>query len=268
MKKLFISIMIALIVYPVYAEKKEYQSPMSLYNDNYFITGDKDDEQVKFQFSAKYNLLYPFNTGIYFGYTQRSWWKIYDKSSPFVETNYMPEIFLRFESGDNIVNDVKIPLVDYVQISPIFHKSNGQQGDDSRSINTYYGQIQVSYGEQFNIGTNVKIFGYYNKSSKNKDIEKYIGYYEADIFFKIRSKDVLFFDKEELHFKFGGFGTSDYNTYKEDKKVYGWYCVEAQFRFITSRIQPKFFVQYYNGYSEWLINYNEKEESFRIGMVF
>lgn len=257
MKKLFISIIIALMVYPLYAEKKGYQSPMSLYNDNYFITGDKNDEQVKFQFSAKYNLLYPFNTGIYFGYTQRSWWKIYDKSSPFVETNYMPEIFLRFEPGDNIANDIKIPLIDYIQISPIFHKSNGQQGDTSRSINTYYGQIQMSYGEVVNVGFNAKYYKYYNVSRKNKDINDYNRNYEATVFLKLRSKNVLYFDKEELRVTFAG-----------DPRDKGYYQIEGAFRILTSYIQPRIFFQYRNGYDEWLVNYNKKEEVCRLGFVF
>lgn len=237
---------------------------MTIYKDNYFISGDDQEDQVKFQVSAKYSIFYPSKIGLYAGYTQISWWKIYEKSSPFYETNYMPELFLNFESGNNVFGDVEIPFIDFIQVSPIFHKSNGRDELDSRSINTYYGQIQFSYGDVYNFGFGLKGFNYYNKSKKNRDIEKYIGYYETDIFFKIKSKTVEFFDKEELHFKFGGYDKSDF----DDKEYIGWYCIEVQFRIITSYVQPKLFIQYYNGYGEFLIDYNKKEDSFRIGLVF
>lgn len=234
---------------------KEYESPMSMYHDNYFITGNQD-AQTKFQVSAKYSILYPSKIGLYAAYTQTSWWKLYDKSSPFYETNYQPETFLLFESANNFVNDVKLGPIDYIQLSPIYHKSNGRDGEESRGMNLYYARTQLSFGEVYNVGVAVKIFDYYNVSRKNADIDSYIGHYEADVFLKIKSSDVYLLDKEELHFKFGS---------GKDK---GWFCAEVQARIITSYIQPKIFIQVYHGYAEWLINYNEKETSVRAGLTF
>lgn len=256
MRQVLLTILIAMMLQPLYAEQKIYQSPMSLYNDNYFITGDKDKEQVKFQFSAMYNVIYPYEL-LYFGYTQRSWWKIYDKSSPFVETNYMPEIFLRFTSGKNIVNNVVIPFVDYIQVSPIFHKSNGRDEENSRSMNIYYGQLQISAGDVLNVGANVKAYKYYNVSKRNLDINDYNKNYEATIFLKIRSKTVLYFDKEELRVTFAG-----------DPRDKGYYQIEGAFRILTSYIQPRLFFQYRKGYDEWMVDYNKKTESYRLGLVF
>lgn len=249
-------IAIVLIFLATQGFAKEFESPMSPYQDNYIIAGDSDD-QVKFQFSAKYNLFYPFNSGLYFGYTQRSFWKLYDDSSPFVETNYMPEGFYRFESGNNSFKDYVIPYIDYIQVSPIAHKSNGRDGLDSRSINIYYGQIQFSKGEVVNVGANVKVFGYYNKAKENADINDYNKNYEADIFIKLRSKTVLYLDKEELHLKFGG--------NPMDK---GWFAVEARVRILSTYVQPKLFFQYREGYDEFMINYNEKTKSIRVGVIF
>ena len=262
MKKI-LTLIILLVALTAFAEENKYESPMSVYQDNYFVFGDSTD-QVKFQVSAKYAILYPSKIGIYAGYTQESWWKLYDKSAPFYETNYQPELFLRIQSRDNILGDMNFGLIDYIQLSPIHHMSNGKDGLDSRSLNDYYGQIQLSAGQHYNIGTNVKVFNYYNKASKNKDIEVYKSYYEADIFFKIISTDILFLDKEELHFKFGGYDKTDY----KDKKYTGWYCIEAQFRIVTSYIQPKFFIQYFDGYGDKMIEYDKKEKALRAGIVF
>ena len=254
MKKLLF-ILLLFIAVPLFS--KEYESPMTPYQDNYIITGDSEEDQVKFQFSAKYNIFYPFNSGIYFGYTQRSYWRIYDDSSPFVETNYMPEAFYRFESGNNMFKDYVIPGVDYIQASPIEHKSNGRDMEDSRSINRYYGQVQLSVGQLVNAGVNVKVFGYYNKAKENADINDYNKNYEADVFLKLRSTSVKYLDKEEIHFKFGGDPT--------DK---GWYAVEGRIRILSTYVQPKLFFQYRKGYDEFMINYSEKQESFRAGFIF
>lgn len=255
MKKSILIILMCIISLNIYA--KEYQNPMTPYQDNYFISGDEKEDQVKFQFSAKYNLLYPFNTGIYFGYTQLSYWKIYDKSSPFSETNYMPEAFYLFESGNNIFNDYIIPYVDHIKLSPFFHRSTGMDDYRNRSENKYYGEIQLSTGDVYNIGARGKIFGYYQKALENKDINDYHKNYQAEVFFKIRSKKVLYLDKEEISVTWGG--------NPSDK---GYYRVQIAFRLLTTYIQPRIFVQYYKGYDEFMINYNQKTEAIRAGFIF
>jgi len=266
MKKFIVSLVLILFCSVLFAEEKVYESPMSLYKDNFFIAGN-DDSQVKVQFSAKYNIFWPSYTGIYAGYTQTSKWLCYAKRDTFL-TAYQPEAFYMFESGNNIFNNASLPFVDFIQLSPINHISNGVEGLEHRGMNLYYGQVQMSAGEVVNIGFNVKGFNYYTKSKRNIDIADYKGHYEADIFLKLRSKNVYLLDKEELHFKFGGYKKSsdDLDSNKSVQK--GWYSVEARFRILTTYIQPRFFIQYYKGYSEVLTEYNRKTESVRAGIVF
>jgi len=266
MKKFFSLIILILLAATLYAEEKSYESPMSLYKDNFFLAGD-DEAQVKAQVSAKYNIFWPSSTGFYLGYTQTSKWICYDKRDTF-QTAYQPEVFYSFESGKNIFNNASIPFVDYIQVSPINHISNGTEGTDHRGMNIYYGQIQMSAGDVVNLGFNVKGFNYYSKSKRNIDIEDYKGHYEADVFIKLRSKNVFLLDKEELHFKFGGYEKSPDALDAEKSTRKGWYAVEARFRILTSYVQPRFFIQYFKGYDEILIDYNKKTESFRAGIVF
>jgi outer membrane phospholipase A len=253
MKKFLHVLMMCIISSVLYAG--EYESPMSLYKDNYFIAGNVKD-QVKVQLSAKYNVLYPSETGLFFGYTQLSNWFVYQGRDKFY-TMYNPEFIYRFESGKNIFNDYAIPYIDYFQVSPIAHSSTGVEDEDHRSINTYYGQIQLSAGDVLNVGFNVQYFRYYTISADNPDINKYKKNYTADIFIKIRSKSVEYLDKEELHIKLGG-----------NPRGYGFYCIEAKFRIITSKFQPKIFCQFFNGYDEFMVFYNKKETSIRGGFVF
>ncbi|HRT03514.1 MAG TPA: phospholipase A [Candidatus Diapherotrites archaeon] len=234
----------------------EYEDPVSLYKDNYLIIGDKDD-QTKFQISLKYNLIYPSKLGFFAGYTQKSFWKTYDNSSPFYETNYEPEIFYQFISGNNIFGNIQIPLIDYIQISPAHHLSNGRDREASRGMNTYYSEIQFSYGDIYNIGFNIKYFNYYNLSSKNKDYNDYRKNYESKIFFKIKSKNVKYLDKEEISCRFSG------NPI--DK---GFFEVTGKVRIITTYFQPKIYIQYWQGYGEFLIDYNVKEKRFRVGIAY
>jgi len=239
----------------------EYQESMSKYKDNYFIAGNEED-QTKVQVSVKYNILYPSETGLNLGYTQTSNWLCYDGRDTFY-TMYQPEAFYIFESGQNVFNNYVIPYVDYIQVSPICHNSTGVEGENHRSINIYYGQVQASVGDVFNFGLNLKGFGYYTMAKNNKDIRDYKGNYEAKVFFRYRSKTVSYLDKEELAFSFGGYDKSDY-----DHERKGWYCVEAKFRILTSYVQPKLFFSWYRGFNEFMVNYNKKTDSIRVGLVF
>src|SRR4030065_248977 len=94
-RKIYIYIAIILIVYVVafvLAKKIFAMEAISEYKPTYIIAGDKES-QVKYQVSLKYALVYPYNSGVYFAYTQLSKWNIYDRSSPFKESNYQPSIF-------------------------------------------------------------------------------------------------------------------------------------------------------------------------------
>ena len=74
----------------------------TIFQDNYFLTGiplneeaTKNSADAKFQISFKQRLTnaeLPFNTYMFLTYTQKSFWNIYKKSSPIIETNYKPEI--------------------------------------------------------------------------------------------------------------------------------------------------------------------------------
>lgn len=249
---------IFLFVFLVFARAAEYTSPMSLYKDNFFIAGNNDD-QVKFQVSAKYDLFYSptysYATGIYLGYTQTSWWTCYGSSDTF-SSSYQPEVFFQFISSDNPF-DINLGVIDYIQVSPIMHCSTGVEGDDHRSINIYYVQTQLSVGEVYNFGLNIKGYGYYSKNRRNKDINEYRHNYEADMFFKLKSKNNWYVDKYEIHAKAVG------NPLNK-----GYYMVEGICQIFTSIFQPKIFIQYNKGYSVNIVDYNKKEEEFRAGLIF
>lgn len=250
MKKLFSIIILLLIVLPLFAA--EYKYPITPYQDNYFIAGD-DEDQTKFQISFESDL--SFETGFFLAYTQTTWWTVYDGRDT-MSANYKPEVFYRLVSKDNIFNNVNLKAVDYIQISPYYHQSTGVEGEDHRSINLYYGQIQLSTADLISVGFNLKVFGYYTKDKNNPDIDKYKGYYENDLFVKLNSRTVEGMTLAELHFKHGG-------TLEK-----GWLSVEARTILFTNKIQPRIFIQYYYGYGENMVFYDELEQSLYAGLIF
>jgi len=232
----------------------ERQSPISMNRDNYIIAGDKED-QTKFQLSIKGDIIYPFNTGLYLGYTQTTWWEVYDGADT-MSVNYQPEVFYKLESKNNLFGDVDLRAIDFIQISPINHISNGVEGNKHRGMNLYYGQIQMSTGGRVSAGFNLKGFNYYSKSNRNKDIEKFKGYYENDLFLKLNSATVENMTLAEVHFKHGG------------TREHWWICGEAKTVLFTNSVQPRLFIQYYYGYGENVLFYNTKEHSVYAGLVF
>lgn len=105
--------------------------------DNYFITGNPlnkqinvDNADVKYQISFRQRLsssYLPFNTFMFISYTQKSFWNIYKKSSPFRDTNFNPGIgFGRYLISDdnNYMGSVFLQLE---------HESNGKDSLNSRS---------------------------------------------------------------------------------------------------------------------------------------
>lgn len=252
MKKILILMILLFFCLPLFAEK--YKSPISKNKDNYFIFGDSED-QTKFQLSLKADMIYPFKTGLFLGYTQTTWWTVYNGRDT-MSSHYQPEVFYKLESKNNIFGNASFGILDFIQISPYYHCSTGVEGDDHRGINLYYGQIQISSKGRVSTGNNIKGFGYHSKSRKNKDIEKYKGYYENDLFLKLNSATVDGMSLMEFHFKHGG-------TLEK-----AWLCIEAQTILFSSSIQPRLFAQYYYGYGENIVYYNKKEHSFYGGLLF
>jgi phospholipase A1 len=70
----------------------------------------------------------PFNTQLMLTYTQKSFWDIYEKSSPFGDNNYNPGLVL----GKPVIRNSKLHGIVSLAAE---HESNGKDGLDSRSWN-------------------------------------------------------------------------------------------------------------------------------------
>ena len=217
-----------------------------------------DKQEVKLQLSLKvpltYKKLLAENDGIYFGFTLKAFWQLYNKdiSSPFRETNYRPELYYEAPFAYKPWDGTIITRVGFE------HESNGRTQVLSRSWNRVY--VRAAFAKE-NWG--VYIQPWYRipedekvddgdpttpappKGDDNPDIEDYMGHYELG--------GAYSYGKIELT------GLSRYNFSEGN----GALDIGISFP-LWGRL--KGFVQYFNGYGESMIDYNHKVQ--RIGVGF
>ncbi|KEF30201.1 Phospholipase A1 precursor [Marinobacter nitratireducens] len=208
---------------------------------------DLRHEEAKYQISFKVPLLTGLlddRTTLWFGYTQQSFWQVYnrDDSAPFRETNYQPELFLRYQT-DWKIGPGKLSAV-HVGFN---HQSNGQSEPRSRSWNRIVGSAAYSYDRWLFV-----VEPWYripeNNNDDNADIERYLGHANYLAVYKL-SEDRTF----SLRLM---------NNLRSDNRT----TVEFGYSFPMGDTVKGFF-QYYNGYGESLIDYNHRIERFGIGIM-
>lgn len=207
-----------------------------------------DDTEVKFQLSIKMPLavgLFNNHMDIFAAYTNRSFWQLYndDISSPFRETNHEPEAWLQFRNDWEIFgfkNDVN-------QFGFV-HQSNGRGGVLSRSWNRVFANFIFSY-EDFAIGFKpwIRIS---DDDDDNPDITDYLGHFEVTGAYKWKDHTFSVMIRNNLE---SGF----------DKGT-----VQGTWSFpLWSYPYLKGYIQYFNGYGESLIDYNQHSNSIGIGVA-
>jgi len=207
-----------------------------------------DNQEAKYQISFKVPLLTGWlddRTTLWFGYTQKSFWQVYntDNSAPFRETNYEPEVFVRYETnydlGPGRLNGVTLGFN---------HESNGQSEPRSRSWNRIVGSAAYSYDRWLFILQPWYRLPEDDSEDDNEDIERYLGYANYMAIYK-------WSEDRTLSLKL-------MNNLRSDNKT----SVELGYSFPMGDT-IKGYVHYYNGYGESLIDYNERIQRIGIGIM-
>lgn len=224
-------------------------TPSNLDNSAYGF--NPQHAEAKYQLSFQFNWWdQPFgkNTAFYFGYTQLSFWQMYNSnlfgssaSAPFRETDYEPEI------GLDLTTNTHFAGLDFRKVRASFiHQSNGQGGLRSRSWNRL--ALQTGF-ERGNFAGAIR--GWYRipesrATDDNPDITDYLGYGDLTLAYK---------------FGTGTLSTTIRNNLKSNNRG----SIELDYSFpFNKHIQG--YVQYYTGYGESLIDYNRSIN--RIGIGF
>ncbi|EON91214.1 phospholipase A(1) [Marinobacter lipolyticus SM19] len=208
-----------------------------------------DNKEAKYQISFKVPLLTGLlddRTTLWFGYTQQSFWQVYntEDSAPFRETNFEPEIFLRYQAdydvGPGTLSGITLGLN---------HQSNGQSEPRSRSWNRIMASIGYSYNRWLFLVQPWYRLPESDDKDDNPDIERFAGHANYLAVYKL-TEDRTFSLKLRN------------NLRSHDNKT----SVEFGYSFPMGDTLKGFF-QYYNGYGESLIDYNERIQRVGIGIM-
>ena len=156
---------------------------LTFYKDNYFLTGFTDATEVKFQFSAKFDV-WP-NRGphaVYFAFSQKSLWNIYRVSQPFAENNYAPELFYSYFHAPNRYEPAP-GCGFFLERAGFIHESTGESGARSRGWNRIYGESRFAcYDAGRNYGAaTLQLWAPPLGVTDNPDIAKFMGYGELSL---------------------------------------------------------------------------------------
>jgi phospholipase A1/A2 len=235
------------------------------------FTNLQSNDLVLVNFSMKYDPFYMYKVGVYLAYTQTMFWSLFEDSGPFKEINFRPELFFRFESGNNFLNDLDIPVFDYFQAG-WEHRSNGQAGLTSRGWDRYYAQLQFGFGEALYLGANVKWFDYltldwdtngdgvddnkFLSLRDNPDIQDYTSNFEFQVIFNM---DIPVFPLKAVLSAGPGGGSYGFDIST------GWQQLDVYFLKLAGNLRP--YLQVWNGYGQSIQDYDQASFNAHAGVA-
>ena len=215
------------------------------YEPVYFGLGGHGGLNAKFQISFKYNPfdLWPF----YLGYTQTSLWDLHSNSKPFRDTAYRPALFYlndhTWSSADGRLR--------FDWQAGLEHESNGRDGLASRSISTIFvrPRLEWRFSDDVRLTLSTKFYDYLEKAD-NPDIADYRGY--ADLQIGLLSYDW----RLTTTLRKGTVGSK--GSIQVDAVLPLRVTDEILARVGVHGVNGYFFLQYFNGWGETILDYNRK----------
>lgn len=209
-----------------------------------------EDVEAQFQISLKVPLaigLFNERMDLYGAYTNRSFWQVYsaEYSRPFRETNHEPEIWGQFRNDwtlwgfTNTVNSVGL-----------VHQSNGRGGDLSRSWNRVYasfifenGPWAVAFKPWLRLKTDFE-------DDDNPDITDYLGHGEVRLAYRHDDHVFSLMSRNQLE-----------SGFDEGAVEFSWSFPVFGYPYL------KGYLQYFNGYGESLIDYDQRVHRIGLGIA-
>ena len=232
-------------------------TPLGFHEPLYIVLGGKHPKSARYQLSFRYRLFdtrsvisrnLPVIQGLYFAFTQTSLWDLESESKPFRDTSFRPSLFFQWKA-------INPPLGDSLALAAGYeHESNGRDGAESRSIDTWFARADLRYhlpdGKTY-IGIEPKVLHYMDKSD-NRDIARYRGYGQLGL--RIGRDSALMLTAILRR------GTAGVGSTQLDLS----YPLRTS---IFSGVGTFFHVQYFNGYGQTLLEYNEsRHPQIRVGV--
>lgn len=226
------------------------QPPFGVFRDTFIVTGpplntgaNRSNFDALVQFSFRQRLInsrLPFNFFLFFSYTQKSFWKPYESSSPFRSHMYNPALGI----GKYLTSKGKLWGMLFIQAE---HESNGRKGKESRSWN--FISFTGKYIFNPRLSLTLRTWLPWVDGKQNKDLLDYRGL--ATISMDMKSRDDMWWWTAEITPRKGFLSMNTTLTmgYK-----------------ISQRFNQYLFARFFNGRSEDL-NYHRKYDiNFRVGI--
>lgn len=223
-----------------------------LFKDNYFTVGtsighkpSKTNSDVKFQISIAQRLTrttLPGNSFIFLMYTQKTFWNVFEKSMPMRDINFNPGIGWSFPFFSKGRYAGKFTVL-------LEHESNGRDSIQSRSWNKVTFSASTIIDRWLMV--HAKFWIPIVDGENNRDILRYSGICQGGV--AITTPDKKFGWSLTLVKRMGW--NFNFNTIFE----FNWRIHKKSNQYI--------FVQYYNGYGENLLDYNQFHSRLRAGIV-
>ena len=202
-----------------------------------------DSAEAQFQVSFKFPLAQDFlgpQNDVFFAFTSRAWWQVYnnDLSSPFRETDYEPELFIRHYGGPRI-GPVKIAGWDL----GLAHQSNGQSKPLSRSWNRVNANLALEAG---NVAIAFRTWYRLPETASDDDnphLHRYLGYGDMRLLYSRRNHVFT------AMFRPG----TERSAYEITWSMPLWQ-------------QLRLYMIYFDGYGENLLDYNHRNKRIGIGV--
>ncbi|MCD4748000.1 MAG: phospholipase A [Thermoanaerobaculales bacterium] len=217
----------------------------------YFVMGSRESLNAKFQFSFKYAFMNPqgavskkapFFSHVFFGYTQTSLWDLESESKPFYDTSYRPSLFYRKESLHRSTSG-RFKMWGQAGIE---HESNGQGGDESRSLNIVYIRPAFEFDGVLgggHLSVVPRIWAYIGDLSDNPDIARYRGYGDLRVAYTGRAEDWQIAATLRI-------GTSGKTSVQFD-------ATYPMDRILSRTFDAYLYAQYFDGWGESLRSYDQ-----------
>lgn len=209
----------------------------------YSPTEPLQNTEAEFQISLKAKAaenLFGIGADLWFAYTQQSQWQVYnaEHSSPFRETDYMPEVFMVFPTHYQLLGFTGR----FFRIG-ILHQSNGRDNPLSRSWNRVYAQFGFER-DSFTLLLRPWARIEENPSKDdNPDITHYMGYGDITAIYQMENSEIT----SVLRFNAGNLSTIETWSFP-----------------IHGRL--KAYVKITTGYGETLIDYNWRQNTIGLGI--
>lgn len=220
----------------------------------YFAGGTNDESNwtARFQISFKYELTRNIfrDDVLFFAYTQTSVWDLSSPSVPFYDTSYRPSIFYEFAASDRIHPKGSLPWLQ----AGYEHESNGKARPDSRSMDIVFVRPCLYFGkpEGAHFRFAPKVWAYVSGGG-NSEMEHYRGY--ADLLGILDIGDAAgFLSDSQLAVTLRKGAHWRYGSYQAD----GAYPLGSTFYL---------HLQYFNGFGETILDFNKRENQYRMGIM-